>query len=319
MNRFIPAALGLLSIVASQALAVSLVQDFSTNPLTSGSWSFGVGSNTASQFTYAASAPAYTGDATGSLGVHFDSSLPTARLQIPLGGTLGQSNSFSLSAVFSFNVTSAPSAQYMQFAFGLVNSTLTGGDRTGSGANYTSDNVFSSLEFNYFPNLGFSGPTLSPAVFGAQISGNDAFSNFAPGYGYDSRLGDNTTGITELPQNTLLKAELDYDGIAHTIALLMYLVGGDGTLTLLNTELQPVDLDTDSSYHTNSPFSVDTLAIMAYNDGWTSAVEPSLVGDMTFQRMEVKSVPEPASLGMLATGATLLLRRRRRRCDLHAH
>jgi hypothetical protein len=310
MNRSILAAIGLLSLAAPSVLAVSFTEDFSSDPLSS--WSFGIGDNTNSQFTYnSGEAVAYTGDATGSLSVHFDSSLPTARLQIPLGMTLGQEDSFVLSAVFSFGVTSAPSDAYMQFAFGLVNSSLTGGDRTGSPANWSSDNVFHTFEFNYFPNAGFSGPTLQPAVIGAQISGtNDAFANLAPSFGYDGRLGDNEAGITSLPQSSLLRATLAYDGAAHIITLLMHQVNSDGSLSLLDTELLPVDLDTDTNYDTNHPFSVDALAIMAYNDAWTFEENPSLVGDMTFQRIKVSTVPEPGACGLLLLGGAFLLRRK---------
>src|SRR5207249_2959761 len=139
----------------------------------------------------------WTGSA---LDVQLNSSLDTVRLQRPLGVTLGDTDDFTLSARFSFNVTSAPGDQGLQIAFGLVNSSLTGGDRTGSLANFSSDNTFHTVEFNYFPNAGvFGGPTLTPVAFGAQKNGGDAFANLNSLFGADSDLGGNTNGITALP------------------------------------------------------------------------------------------------------------------------
>ena len=127
------------------------------------------------------------------LTVLLNSSAPTARLDEPLGTTLDGSSGFVLTADFSLNVVSAPSDQGMQIAFGLTNSSLTGGDRTGSDANFYSDNTYDTVEFNYFPNVDpgpTGGPTLTPSVFGGPelgspdpVPGGDAFSNFASIFG----------------------------------------------------------------------------------------------------------------------------------------
>src|SRR4051812_15938769 len=81
------AALWLL-IATPAFAALNINETFSTNPITTGRWNFGVGSNANNQFAYQNSAPAYTGDAAGSLAVHFDSTLPTARFELGLGVTL---------------------------------------------------------------------------------------------------------------------------------------------------------------------------------------------------------------------------------------
>ena len=286
-----------LSLAHSSIASTSLTEDFFNNPFApTGNWSFGVGNNSNGQFTWTNTPPVYAGDSTGELDVHLNSSLPTARLQRPLGITVTDTNDFTLTARFSFHVISAPGEQGMQMAFGLVNSALTGGDRTGTSTNFTSDNTFHTMEFNYFPNVSTffdSGPTLAPAVLGAQKNGGDAFGNFASFFGPDSNLGDNTNGITELPQAVTLQATLAYCSACKTLTLTMSQVNPDGTLTPLDTEVPPMGLIA-LGYDTNFPFRVDTLAIMAYQDGFTTTNDPSLVVDLRFQRFEfTTSTPQP--------------------------
>ncbi len=305
MKKCILAGVGILMLTLSASrAAINVSSDFSTNPLTGGGWSFGVGNNSNTQFAW--------NQPTNSLRVHLDSSLPTVRLDLPIGATLTTGTDFTLTSRFSFTVTSAPDNQGMQLAFGLVNHALTGGDRTGTPANFGSDNVFSTVEFNYFPNVSpafFSGRTLTPAVFGAQIPGNDAFSNFASIFGPGSDLGDNVApAVTELPQSTLLQATLDYTAATKMLALTMQRVNADLSLTPVETGVPALDLSFISP-----TFSVDSLAIMAYQDGFNSG-PPALVADMDIRQIRVASpVPEPASAVLLlsAGGVLALLRRRR--------
>lgn len=309
-HRPLIAAAGILAALVQTVSAATVTEDFSTDPFTR--WSFGIGNNSNNQFIWNTNSPAaYTGDAVGSLGVHFDSSLPSTRLQLPLGFTLTDTNNFSVSTRFSFNITSAPADNYLQIAFGLVNSTLTGGDRTGSLS--TTADTFHTVEFNYFPQTSsWSGRTLTPAVMGAQKGGADAFGNFAALFGPASDLGDNTTGITELPANVTLQATLDYAALTKILTLTMHQINPDGSLTLLNTELTPLNL-VAAGYDTNFSFQVDSLGIMAYYDAWANP-SPSLVADMTVEQMQVAAVPEPSSalLVALGTGALIVALRRRR-------
>lgn len=308
------AVLGLALALGRPAIAsVSLTENFSSNPFApAGNWSFGAGDNSHSQFSWSSNTPpSYTGDAMGELDVHLNSSLPTARFQRPLGVTLTDTNSFTLSAVFSFTITSAPDDQLMQIAFGLVNSSMTGGDRTGSVTNFTSDNVFSSVEFDYFPNVSaiYGGPTLTPTVFGAQAGPNDdAFANIAAIFGDASDLGRHTKGISSLPQNMTLQAVLHYDGDTKTITITMGQVNPDGSGTCLDTELPPLNL-VAAGYDTNFPFVVDSLAIMAYNDGFTDPGNPSLVADLKFQRLSfwtpALQPPSRVSVNVLSTNVVL--------------
>ena len=306
MKICIPVRAGILMLALTASLgAINVVSDFSINPLTSGGWSFGVGNNSNSQFAW--------NQPTSSLRVHLDSSLATVRLDLPIGATLTTGTDFTLTSRFSFTVTSALDNQGMQLAFGLVNHTGTGGNRTGTSANFSSDNVFSTVEFNYFPNVSplyGSGRTLTPAVFGAQSGGGDAFSNFASIFGSGSDLGDNVSpAITELPQSTLLQATLNYTAATKMLMLTMQQVNANLSLTTLETGVPALVLSFISP-----TFSVDSLAIMAYQDGFNSGA-PAIVADMDFRQIGVASpAPEPASaVLLLSTGGVLALCRRRRK------
>jgi len=305
-----------IAVFAAQSTFAStnFTENFSSSPF--GVWSFGVGDNSNNQFNWTNTFAVYTGDSNGELDVHLNSSLPTARLQRPLGITLTDTNDFTVTARFSFHLISNPEEQAIQIAFGLVNSTLTGGDRTGTeddeGNFLATDNAFDTVEFNYFPSISpdfeFSGPTLTPVAIGAQNDGDDSFGNFAGIFDSGSDLGDNTNGITALPQDVTLQATLAYYGGTKTLILAVSQVNPDGSITPLNTGVPPMNL-VASGYDTNFPFIVDSLAIMAYHDGFTTTNAPSLIADLRFQKMYfITSVPPPPSnVFTSVSGANVLL------------
>jgi hypothetical protein len=318
--------LAALAVFAAHAATGQLTvsDDFSSDPIATGRWSFGAGSNANQQFSWSATAPAYAGDAAGSLAVRLNSSLPSARLQRPIGATLSGAVDFSLSVRFSMKVIAAPPDEALQIAFGLVQGGITGSNRTGSGSgpNMVPADVFHTVEFNYFPqpstfDPSTPGPALSPAVFGAPKEGN-AFNNFASYFESQSDLGANESGIKELPQEQTLQATLDFSSASQTLALTMFLVGVDGSLTLLNTEVPPMPLSPPprfTTYDRNAPFQVDALAIMAYRDGYlASSTAPSLVADLVFQRFDLTSpIPEPGTALLVFCGIGVLAGRRRQR------
>jgi hypothetical protein len=307
MRRLVCCGLLILcGTVARLPAAYAVSDDFSSDPLAGGSpWSFGLGSNANSQFSWSP----------GELTVHVDTSVPTARLDLPLGFSLDDDAHFVLSAQFRFHVESAPTFQFSQFAFGLTNSALTGGDRTGMPGNFDSANTYHTVEFNYYPNVSPPfGATLSPAVFGGQPPTLNAFHNFAAIFESASDLGDNTTGVTALPQDTLLEAQLAYDGGAKTVTLTMYEVESDNSLSFVETELIPLDLQgVNSAYDQANGFVLDSISLMAYFDAFTTADNPSLVGDITFDSVSLVVVPEPSALALSLAGAAAALGLARRR------
>jgi len=300
-----------VSLLTHPVAAVELSDSFSSDPFSN--WFFGIGDNSNNQFIWDPSTPsAYAGDPVGSLNVHLDSSLPTVRFQRSLGVTLTDTDNFMLRSRLSGSVSNAPGDQFMQVAFGLVNSNTTGGDRVGSSADFTSDNVFDTVEVNYFPNVSTvfgTGPALTPAVFGAQKGSLDAFGNFASAFGSGSDLGDNTVGITELPEFVPLEFILDYDGALKSLSLTVSQVNLDGSLTPLNTELPVLQLPF-LSYDEDHPFVIDSLAIMAYHDGFTTVENPSLIVDLTFEVIEFTSpIPEPSSSALVCLGLLIVVLR----------
>jgi len=313
MKNHLALGISLLSLLFTAKLsAATVTSNFSINPFTSG-WTFGAGSNVNNQFTW--------DQPNQALDVHLNSSLPTARLDLALGTTLTTSTDFTLTSRFSFTITSAPNDEGMQIAFGLVNHSLTGGDRTGTSADFGSDNVFNTVEFNYFPNVSptfGSGRTLTPVAFGAQDPlhpENDAFSNFASVFGSGSDLGDNVSpAINALPQSTLLQATLNYTASTKLLTLTLQQVNGDNSLTTLQTDVPALSLASLSP-----SFSVDSLAIMAYHDGFDGDpfIDPNgtaLVADVAFQQIGVVTpAPEPGTgLLLIGAGSGLALLGRRR-------
>jgi hypothetical protein len=131
-------------------------------------------------------------------------------------------------------------------------------------------------------------------VFGSQVSSNaDAFSNIASIFGDASLLNTHTNGITSLPQNVTLRADLVYNGATRTITLTISQVNSNGAITILDTELPSLTL-TSSFYNVDFPFQVDSLAIMAYQDGFTTTNDPSLIADLKFQEFDfTDSLPQP--------------------------
>lgn len=283
----------ILVALSRLASAVSITEDFSTDP--ANSWSFGIGDNSRTQIVWTGSA----------LNVHYDSSQPTVRFQRPLGVTVADTDDFKLTARFRIDFLHAPDDQFMQIAFGLVNTSLTGGDRTGSLANFYSDDTFHSIEFSYFPNYSTffdTGPTLTPVVFGAQIATNaDAFANIASIFGSDSDLHDNTNGVTALPTNVTLQATLTYRSATKTLTLAVSIVNSN----ILDTGVPPLVL-TSSYYDPNFPFRCDALAVMAYRDGFTTTNDPSLIADVQFQDFEFLK-PEPPPTAINITGSDVVL------------
>lgn len=258
---------------------VNIIENFDTNPIGGGTWYFNVGDNSNSQYNWANTAPAYTGDSNGSLTLNADGTLPTAYFQRPLGATLDKSTSFTLSSTFSLNTVSTDG--FLQYAFGLVNSATT------TNAARTSAGTYDSIEWNYFPtNNGFgTGPTVQQVAWASSPA---PYANLFAGF-------DNTWDLT-LNNGQLYQSVLDYNSVTMLLNLSTFTVAGDGSLTLLGNS-PAIDLSSATG------FSVDSLAIMTYNDGFGT-----LDGQITFQQISVTSpIPEPQTYLMMLLGVALLL------------
>ncbi len=259
----------------------ALVEDFSDSPLVGEGGSFSiVGPNVGpdpgtDQFVYlGGAAPAFAGDPAGSLAVHYNSLNPTTRLSAALGGLFTDADSFTFGAVLTITSDDffADPSGFMQIAFGLTNSATSGTDRTGDWLDYCGD-TFDMVEFDYFPNPGWTSllPTVAGTVFGEPTapawpcaSGDiyDSFANIA----YEDDL-------YPLPLDTPLYVELTYDGDTTTLETYVSVVESDGSLTALPVNVPPLDIFFDNpTIPWQNPiqggFSIDTISISAYKDGW---------------------------------------------------
>ena len=236
--------------------AQSVVTDFASDPTIphGNNPVFFVRGPGAAQFIHdAATLSRFAGDDKGSLGVTYDSLLPTTRLLTTFPGGFTHEDDFVFGAV----VTIRPDGfepdpfGFHPIAFSLTNSATTGDDRTGDPVDFASD-TFDTVEAAWFPNVSpfFGGPWFSPSVFG-QAVGGDAFANF--GFG--------TVSFELLPGSTYL-IEMEHNASTRTLTGHASLVRPDGRAILLQSSRVQVDLSRVTG------FLVDSLGISAYHDGF---------------------------------------------------
>ncbi len=179
-----------------------------------------------------------------------------------------------------------PNDQNMEISFGLTNSSLTGGDRTGSLSVHLRTTPSTRSNSIISPIL-LLGPFLR-TVFGGTgaWASRDAFAN---------STSSRTRAVPALAEAPEYQAQMAYDGATQTLTTTMYQVMAGGSLCVqIDSGLTPLDLTNfnfgtpnDGFYDASHPFSVNTLSIMAYNDGFTTSGDTSLVGDITYQSIAV--------------------------------
>ncbi|MCL2646597.1 MAG: PEP-CTERM sorting domain-containing protein [Phycisphaerales bacterium] len=275
-----------LGLAVQGAFAIS--NDFSSNPLTDSSNIIQGpdAANVGNRFTYNVDDQTLT--------AHYDTAAPTIKLLFPLGQTYTQNTSFQLTATFEISANNfvIPSSFGGQVpSFGLVNSVTTGDQRASSydqDFNEIPGTAYDIMTFDYFPTQDntWDGNSINLTTIQTDT-----------GLGFNKSFGNTVTNYanTSLPFDTFITVTLTYD--ADT--MLATLDWGSGTTIV-------ADL-------TGDVFSVDSFAITLWNDpgieGWGD--DPTS-GDIVFKSFSVTSVPEPASLGLLAAGALLMATRRRR-------
>lgn len=221
-----------MAAVAPAALTVA--QDFSSNPLAHGWKLFG----DASLFQWNA--------ANQNLQVTWDSSRSNSYLQLPLGTIISRSDDFRVELDLLLNDFAGGSNPNkpgpMQLAFGFQNRAGAESTNFNRGTGADSPNL---VEFNFFPDTGF-GPTVWPAV----ISTNSEFNYNGSG---DFQLFDLPTGVT-------LRIVLAYTSSNQTIQTSIrtngVLVGPVASARLGNT----------FGGNPFTQFQVDTLALSSYSD-----------------------------------------------------
>jgi hypothetical protein len=257
-HRLTPlAALALLFLIApSAALAGALVIDLRGDPFdpSAGEPLMRVEGAGAAAFSFDAAAPsAYPSDSPGSLLVRYDSTQESTRAVVPLEELYTEEDDFIFGAILTIRPEGfhADPFGFHPVTFSLINDETTGFDRTGDPTDFRAD-TFDTIEVAYFPQVSplFGGPFLTPTAFGSPI-GDDAFANIAFGYAPFEIL----PGLPHL-------VTLEHRAAESRLILTVHALGAGG---------RPVPLpggttEADLSWLTG--FSVDTLAVTAYRDGF---------------------------------------------------
>jgi len=243
-----------------------------------------------------------------------------SRLHIPLGATYTDKDSFSFGATLRVKKDRFSRNTGFQINFGLVNCTDTGMDRTGN--TYFGNPVhlddpsegttYNSIEWDYFPDNSSGGyPTCQQVVFGKQGSATSAFTHMAANFG--SLLSQDPYEYG-LPFDVWMDVVVDYDAVLRKMTVTVKNETGDDLVGDAVPELVLAETWFDGDA---LAFSVDTLAIMNYQDYWASGSMSLLAtveyDNLWFEASDEAPVPEASAGAALCIGLAGLLVRRRRR------
>ena len=272
------ASLGFALILAAGGAtpaSAQVVERFDADPFAGGGPNpVFVDGDLASHFAYLSAEPEhFPADREGTLRVTYDTTLPAARIAMPIGGVLSLDADFDFGAILTIRSDGlfADPNGFSQIAFGLWNAATTGIDRTGFPSN-----SFDLVEFDYFPNVGsFGGPFLSPSVFGGNVAGN-AFFNFS----FQSEE-------VSLPLDQPLLCQFHYDAASRRLDLLV-----SRHLTGVTFERVPGAAVSVDASRIDPAFLVDRIGIAAYFEGF-----PSLRATVDYDLLYVGPLPSPFAVG----------------------
>jgi hypothetical protein len=227
------------------------------------------------RLTWNDDAPAFPGDAPGSLAALYDATLDAGRIGWPVPGGFDQDDPFVAAAVFVIDPDGfqADPFGFFQISWGLWSSSTTGYERTGTLQSFAGD-TFELIEFDYFPNVSpfFGGPFLTPSVFGVAHEDDPLFPFL--GSFVNTSFG---SVPAELPLGDPLLGLLEHrprDGVVvcsvHRITTEGTLLPVPGAVTLVPLRLLPL-----------REYEVDTLGLTLWRDGF-SGPSPSLRATVVF-------------------------------------
>lgn len=254
-TRLVLAVVSLLVLSSPSLFAQAVVLDLRQDPLDPAAPLLVLEGPGSDAFAWEEAARLLPSDPAGALRVVYDATRPTLRAAAPLGAVYTEADDFVFGAILTVRPEGfeADPFGFHPIGFSLVSSATTGFDRTGSPADFRAD-TFDSLDVAWFPQISpfFGGPFLSPSVFGSP-AGDDAFANF-------------TFGLAEFEFAPgvahLVLAEHRADEKRLTITV--HVAGEDGRWL-------PVPAGSVSAgLAALTGFAVDTLAIPAYEDGYTA-------------------------------------------------
>ncbi|MBI3449592.1 MAG: hypothetical protein HY049_11845 [Acidobacteria bacterium] len=201
----------------------------------------------------ASTAAKFPSDASGSLVERFDSTHPSTRAVAALGASYTEADDFVFGAILSIRAAGFETDPFgfHPITFSLINSQTTGFNRTGNVADFRSD-TFDTIDVAYFPQVSpfFGGPFLSPAVYGSAVS-DDAFADFT----------FSSTQFELLPGATYL-VTAEHSAADRSLVVTVYGLGAGGLPVAIPGGRTVVDLSILTG------FSVDSVAITAYEDGF---------------------------------------------------
>jgi len=252
-------------------LRAQVVERFGADPLAGRSRNhFFTEGDVAARFAYLPGEPEhFPADREGTLRVTYDTTLPAARISMPIGQVLSMDADFDFGAILTIRADGlvADPNGFSQIAFGLWNAATTGIDRTG----FPSDS-FDLVEFDYFPNVGaFGGPFLSPSVFGGSVAGN-AFFNFSF-----------RSAEVSLPLDRPLLCEFHYDAAARRLDLKV-----SRHLSGVAFERIPAAAVSVDASRIDPAFLLNVAGIAAYFEGF-----PSLRATVDYDLLYVGPLPSP--------------------------
>jgi len=250
------ASLGFALILAAGGAtpaSAQVVERFDADPFAGGGPNpVFVDGDLASHFAYLSAEPEhFPADREGTLRVTYDTTLPAARIAMPIGGVLSLDADFDFGAILTIRSDGlfADPNGFSQIAFGAWNDDTTGLQRT----SFPSDS-FDLAEFDYFPNVtAFGGPFLSPSVFGGNVADN-AFFNFA----FESSQ-------VVLPLDTPLLVRCRYDAALHRL----HVTVGRHAQSLVFEPVPGASASVDLS-RISPTFLLNVAGIAAYFEGYSS-------------------------------------------------
>lgn len=252
-----------------------LVRNFDSDPL--GDPSLVVDGDGLQRVEWVDDAPAFVGDAPGSLSAIYDSSLPAGRVGFSLPRTLSESDRFTAAAVFvihSAGFVAEPDG-FFQISWGLWNRGATGLNRTGTLSEAA--DCYELVEFDWFPAVSpfFGGPFLGPGVFGRGMAGDDAFDNFSSFFDVE----------VALPLDVPLMAVIEHQPGSATAAVQLYRVLDGPALVPVNSGVGAIEL----GFLSDGSYSVDSVGLTLWQDGFDGlfAPSPSVWAELTFHRLVV--------------------------------
>ncbi len=227
------------------------------------------------------SAPAFPGDARGSLEALYHSGMSAGTAGWRLDESWTRDDAFTAAAILVIDSEDFRADPYgfFQISWGLWNSESTGLERTGNFESYAGD-TFELLEWDYFPNVSpfFGGPYLSPALFGAANEDSplfDALGSFANlSYG---------SAQTMLPLDQPLLAVIEQRPEDGIVVFSVQRITENASLLPIDGALAVVPIEALSK----PEYVLDTVGLTLWHDGF-GGEEPGLVARVHYHGLAAR-------------------------------